>query len=76
MIEREQKEDEAIGLSLINFEQFCELVINASKECIDFVWENCTEVIPSVDSNLVSSLLKILSAFLHWGYINLHKIEN
>jgi len=65
MLERELKEDEEIGLSLINFDAFCELIISAAKECLDYIRENCTEVIPSVDSNLIDSLLKLLSSFLN-----------
>lgn len=76
MLEWEQKEDEAIGLNSVNFEAFCDLIISSAKECLDYIRDQCYEVIASVDSNLISSLLKILTAFMSRPYMNLHKIEN
>ena len=37
MLEKEQKEDEAIGLSTVNFDAICELISTAAKECIDYI---------------------------------------
>jgi len=69
---RKQKSlSEAVDRYLKFFDKTCDNIIINTPKLINFIRSNCKEKIPSVDINLVTSLLNLLSCFFNPDVIKL-----
>ena len=52
----------------------CSTVTSVFKDGLSFIREECKEIVPSVDANLVTSCLNLLEAFLTSENLDLKKV--
>ena len=75
MEEKEELDDESIGIKPF-LDKFVDDLTLLAKDSLEYVRENCAEVIETADCNLIASLLKLLSAFFVRSNLNFNKIDN